>query len=101
MCKIGLKCFTASNGWSDCFKNRHNFSYHKICCESAEVDGGVVWNFQGALDMEMGTTGRKILLNIDKCPPHPQFTFFLSNVKVAFLPANCTSEFQPLDSYIL
>jgi hypothetical protein len=45
----------------------------------------------------MGSSNRKVLLFVDKCPAHPPDTTFLKNVKVVFLPVNCTSRLQPLD----
>jgi hypothetical protein len=45
---------------------------------------------------KLGAKNRKILLLIDQCAAHPKNTAFLSNVKVIFLPANCTSQPQPL-----
>jgi hypothetical protein len=45
----------------------------------------------------MGLSNRKVLLFVDKCPVHPPDTTFLKNVKVVFLPANCTSRLQPFD----
>jgi hypothetical protein len=49
------------------------------------------------LDRKMGAKYHKIFLFIDHCIAHPKNTTFLSNIKVAFQPANCTSQLQPLD----
>jgi hypothetical protein len=51
------------------------------------------------LDIKLGVKTRKILLFIIQCAVHPKNTIFLSNIKVVFLPSNCTS--QALDSGII
>jgi hypothetical protein len=55
-----------------------------------------IFHFLRQFDARMGPSNRKVLLFVDKCPTHPPYTFF-KNVKVVFLPANCTSRLQPLD----
>ena len=46
------------------------------------------------LDCQIGAKNRKILLFIDKCAAHPRDTPALKNIKVIFLPPNCTSHLQ-------
>ncbi|KAH7983598.1 hypothetical protein HPB52_013067 [Rhipicephalus sanguineus] len=53
------------------------------------------------LDSRMGAKDRKILLLLDNAPCHPTDTSHLRNVKVAFLPPNCTSQLQPLDAGVI
>jgi hypothetical protein len=49
------------------------------------------------LDRKLVAKNHRILLFIYHCATHPQNTTFLNNVKVLFLPANCTCQLQPLD----
>jgi hypothetical protein len=49
----------------------------------------------------MGAKSRKCLLFINHCAAHQKNTSFLSNIKVIFLPAKCTSQLQPLDLGII
>ncbi|XP_049941629.1 tigger transposable element-derived protein 6-like [Schistocerca serialis cubense] len=48
-------------------------------------------------DAKMGSVARKVLVFVDRCVAHPPDVSFLRNVKVIFLPTNCTSHLQPLD----
>jgi hypothetical protein len=41
------------------------------------------------------------LLFIDHCAAHPKNTTLLSKVRVVFLPANCSSQLEPLDLGII
>lgn len=52
------------------------------------------------LDDAMKKKGRKILLIVDNCSAHV-VNVRLSNVKLEFLPPNCTSLLQPLDQGII
>lgn len=52
------------------------------------------------LDDAMKKKGRKILLIVDNCSAHV-VNMRLSNVKLEFLPPNCTSLLQPLDQGII
>lgn len=38
---LGLKGFTASDGWLTNFKRGHNFVFKKLCGESASVDNSI------------------------------------------------------------
>lgn len=58
-------------------------------------------NFLREFDAKMGSAARKVLLFVDRCAAHPPDTSFLRNVKVVFLPPNCTSRLQPLDFGII
>ncbi|XP_049956940.1 tigger transposable element-derived protein 6-like [Schistocerca serialis cubense] len=49
----------------------------------------------------MGSAARKVLPFVDRCAAHPPDVPFLKNVKVIFLPPNCTSRLQPLDLGII
>ncbi|XP_049946980.1 tigger transposable element-derived protein 6-like [Schistocerca serialis cubense] len=52
-------------------------------------------------DAKMGSAARKVLLFVDICAAHPPDVSFLRNVKVIFLPPNCTSHLKPLDLGII
>jgi hypothetical protein len=52
-------------------------------------------------DRKLGAENRKILLSVDQCAAYPKNTTFLSNIKVVFLPANCTSQLQPLELEVI
>lgn len=41
------------------------------------------------------------LLSLDNRSAHPQYTSFLRNLRIVFLPANKTSHLQPLDAGII
>lgn len=51
-------------------------------------------------DKELMGKRKKILLLIDNCPAHPSLSN-LKNIKLVFLPPNCTSVLQPLDQGII
>jgi hypothetical protein len=53
------------------------------------------------LDCQRGTKNTKILLFMDQCVAHPRDTTALKNIKAIFLPPNCTSHLQPLDTGII
>lgn len=62
---------------------------------------GDVWTWWvRSLDAIMQMRGRKILLIIDNCPAHPKVDN-LSNMEIAYLPANTTSHPQPCDQGII
>jgi hypothetical protein len=48
-----------------------------------------------------GGKNHKFLLFIDRWAAYPKNTTFLRNIRVAFHPANCTSQLQPLDLGII
>lgn len=51
-------------------------------------------------DAKMRIANRKVLLFVDNCPAHPVVDD-IKNVKVVFLPKNCTSKLQPMDMGII
>jgi hypothetical protein len=53
------------------------------------------------LDRKLDAENRKILLSVDQCAAHTKNTTYLSNIKIVFLPANCTSQLPPLDLGII
>ncbi|XP_052130354.1 tigger transposable element-derived protein 6-like [Frankliniella occidentalis] len=58
-------------------------------------------NWLCGLDAKMRISKRQILLLTDNCPAHPKDLYFLTNIKVEFLPPNTTSHTQPLDMGII
>ena len=42
--------FTASNGWLECLKKRHNIVYGKLSWESGDVDAAVVADWEDRLE---------------------------------------------------
>jgi hypothetical protein len=50
-------------------------------------------------DLELGRKKEKILLLLDNCPAH--CTVALRNIKLAFLPSNCTYVLQPMDQSVI
>jgi hypothetical protein len=52
-----------------------------------------------SLDEKMRSKNQNILLTLDRCPAHPLNMQF-QNIKLAFFPANCTTELQSLDLVI-
>lgn len=51
-------------------------------------------------DQQLQRKSRKILLLVDNCAAHPKLQN-LSNIRLEFLPPNCTSEIQPMDQGII
>jgi hypothetical protein len=68
---------------------------------NAWMTGSIFMDFLRQFDARMGSSNRKVLLFVDRCPAHQADSSFLKNVKVSFLPANCTSRLQPLDLRII
>jgi hypothetical protein len=71
------------------------FKYHTN--NKAWMTTDIFSSFLRSLDASMREQNRNILLFVNNCATHPQYTSFLRNVKVIRYPANCTSVVQPLD----
>lgn len=69
--------------------------------KKAWMTGALFTEFLTFLDARMRAANRRILLVLDNCAAHPVDTSWLQNVKVIFLPPNCTSHLQPLDAGII
>lgn len=53
-------------------------------------------------DKQLGEDGRKVVAVVDNCSAHPKAVAdSLLNIKLIFLPPNCTSVIQPLDRGII
>lgn len=84
-----------------CFKNIRTLPCSYDFNKKAWMTSSIFTNFLQRLDNKMGAKARKILLFMDNAPCHPPDTTSLRNVKVVFLPPNCTSCLQPLDAGII
>lgn len=69
--------------------------------KKAWMTSALFTKFLQQLDNKMGPKARKILLFMDNAPCLPLDTTCLRNIKVVFLPFNCTSRLLPLDARII
>lgn len=65
--KIGVEEFTASNGWLESFKKRHNISQRTLCGESNDVDLQIVETFKKKISNFVGDYEMKDVFNADEC----------------------------------
>ncbi|XP_037290737.2 tigger transposable element-derived protein 4 [Rhipicephalus microplus] len=84
-----------------CFKNLKRLPCQYTFNRKAWMTAAKFAAYLQQLDSRMGAKDRKILLLLDNAPCHPTDTSHLRNVKVAFLPPNCTSQLQPLDAGVI
>jgi hypothetical protein len=84
-----------------CFKNVHNLpcEYHHNA--KAWMTGEIFQEWILSLERRMKAEKREILLLIDNCSAHKNVPRHVENIKVVFLPPNCTSILQPLDQGII
>jgi hypothetical protein len=54
-------------------------------------------DYHTQLGRKLGANNRKILHFIDQHAAHSKNTKLFRNIEVVFVPANCTSQLQPLD----
>ena len=66
----------------------------------AWMPGVLFENWLRDWNRELVRQERKILLMLDKCFAHPR-NLNISNIEIAFLPANTTSIVQPCDEWII
>ncbi|XP_060868646.1 tigger transposable element-derived protein 4-like [Metopolophium dirhodum] len=84
-----------------CFKNINSdclpvtYESNSKAWMAAELWSKILLNW----DLELGRKKEKILLLVDNCPAH--CTVALRNIKLVFLPSNCTSVFQPMDQGVI
>jgi hypothetical protein len=85
-----------------CFKNIKHIDCLPVTYESnskawmtAELWSKILLNW----DLELGRKKEKILLLVDNCPAHSKVV--LRNIKLVFLPSNCTSVLQPMDQGVI
>jgi hypothetical protein len=79
------------------FKNISTLPCKYTNNSNAWMTANIFFHFLRQFDARMGSSNSKVLLFVDKCPAYPPDTTILKNVKVVFLPANCTSRLQPLN----
>lgn len=82
-----------------CFKNVRSFPTKYEANKKAWITQALFEDFLRKLNKRMKLQNRKIILFIDRCSAHPDLQ--LSNVRVEFFPANCTSKLQPCDLGII
>ncbi|XP_042911244.1 tigger transposable element-derived protein 6 [Parasteatoda tepidariorum] len=82
-----------------CFKNVRSFPTNYEANKKAWITKALFEDFLQKLNKKMKFQNRKIILFIDQCSAHPDLQ--LSNVRVEFFPANCTSKLQPCDLGII
>lgn len=87
-----------------CFKNvkKSELGVDYVANKKAWMNNKVFTDWLKNLNSEMRKQGRKILLLLDNASSHgKQEDHCLSNVEIKFLPANTTSQLQPLDQGII
>ncbi|XP_049942640.1 tigger transposable element-derived protein 6-like [Schistocerca serialis cubense] len=84
-----------------CFKNISMFPSKYTINAKAWMTSEIFLRFLREFEAKMGIAARKVLLFVDRCVAHPPDVSFLRNVKVIFLPPNCTSHLQPSDLGII
>lgn len=84
-----------------CFKNLKRLPCQYTFNRKAWMTAAMFSTYLQQLDSKMGAKNRKILLLLDNAPCHPSDMSHLRNVKVVFLPPNCTSQLQPLDAGVI
>lgn len=62
---IGIEC-SASNGWLESFRRRHNIVFKAQCGESGDVDGTVVEDWRDRLPELLGSYDAKDIFNMDE-----------------------------------
>ncbi|GBL81922.1 Tigger transposable element-derived protein 6 [Araneus ventricosus] len=82
-----------------CFKNVKSLSTDYTWNKKARMTQSVFEDFLRKLDKKMRLQKLKIILFIDNCTPHLDLK--LKNMRVEFVPTNCTSQLQPLDLGII
>ncbi|XP_050065520.1 tigger transposable element-derived protein 6-like [Aphis gossypii] len=84
-----------------CFKNINSdclpvtYESNSKAWMTAELWSKILLNW----DLEFGRKKEKILLLVDNCPAHCAVA--LRNIKLVFLPSNCTSVLQPMDQGVI
>lgn len=64
--QIGAKDFSASNGWLDRFRTRHNIQFRLISGEAGEIDSVVCEDWKGRLDSITEGYAPKDIFNMDE-----------------------------------
>ena len=84
-----------------CLGSLKTFPYDYANQRNAWMTSEEFSKFVKKFDARMKRERRRVLLFIDNCPAHPIDYPGLTNVKVVFLPKNCTSRLQPTDQGVI
>lgn len=88
-----------TSGRPRCFKGK-SMPVKYVCNTKAWMTWAIFSDWLKELDREMGQQNRKICLLLDNCSAH-HVDVQLSNVKLEYFPAHCTSLIQPLDQGVI
>lgn len=83
-----------------CMKNVKNLPVIYKSNQRAWMTSAIFANYLKDWDEKLRCQNRKILLLVDNCAAHPK-NLILTNIRLEFLPANCTSVVQPMDQGII
>lgn len=83
-----------------CFRNVKCLPVNYVANKKAWMTASIFTKEIRQWDDSLRKEKRKILLLIDNCPAHPKL-HNLTNIKIVFLPANCTSVLQPMDQGVI
>jgi hypothetical protein len=84
-----------------CFKNGKRLPTEYKVNTNSWMTTKVFEDYLTQLDRKLGAQNHTVLIFVDQCGTYPKNTTFLSNSEIVFLPANCTSQLQPLDLEII
>ncbi|XP_050297254.1 tigger transposable element-derived protein 4-like [Anthonomus grandis grandis] len=83
-----------------CMKNIKNLPVIYKSNRRAWMTSDIFINYLKEWDEKLRRQKRKILLLVDNCAAHPK-NVDLTNIRLEFLPPNCTSVIQPMDQGII
>lgn len=78
-----------------CFKNVKSFPTEYESNKNSWMTADIFQDFLKKFDKKMRLEKRNVILFVDHCTAHVKIN--LKNVRLEFLPPNCTSKLQPLD----
>ena len=83
-----------------CFKDVTSLPCQYKPQRKSWMDSEIFSDYVRKLDTNFDAEGRKIVLIIDNCPPHPNVDSFKA-IQLVFLPSNTTSKTQPMDQGVI
>ena len=83
-----------------CFKNARSLPCPYESSKRAWITRDLFAKWVVEFNRTMASNGRRVALLVDNCSAH-MVNLQLSNVKLEFMPAKCTSVLQPLDQRII